>query len=55
MNIQLKEQIKSYIHLLNEGSDNAEYLRGQVELGMYLLGYEDDGYELRLELESVVN
>jgi len=49
----LKEQIKTYIHLLNEGSDNTEYLRGQVELAMNLLGYDGDTEDtLRAELES---
>lgn len=48
----LREQIKQYIYLLNNGSDNTEYLRGQVELAMHLLGYDGDGDELRLELES---
>ena len=49
----LKEQIKEYIYLLNEGSDNAEYLRGQVELAMNLIGYEaGEEDSLREELES---
>jgi hypothetical protein len=38
----MKEQIINWITLLNEGSDNKEYLRGQVELAMSLLGYTYD-------------
>lgn len=38
----MKEQIRNWITLLNEGSDNEEYLRGQVELAMGLLGYTYD-------------
>ena len=38
----MKEQIINWITLLNEGSDNQEYLRGQVELAMSLLGYTYD-------------
>jgi hypothetical protein len=53
METNLKEQIKKYIHMLNEGSDNSEYLRGQVELAMNLLGYDSDNEDsLRNELES---
>lgn len=47
-----KDQIKNIICLLNNGSDNGEYLRGQVELAMYLIGYEGDGDDLRKELEE---
>jgi len=53
MSKNLKEQIKASIHLLNDGSDNAEYLRGQVELAMNLLGYDNDNADtLYAELES---
>jgi hypothetical protein len=52
MDYALKERIREFIHLLNNGSDNTEYLRGQVELAMNLLGYENDGEELRAELEA---
>lgn len=48
----MKEELKQAIYLFNNGSDNAEYLRGQVELAMHLLGYTDDGDELRAELEE---
>jgi hypothetical protein len=48
----LKNSIREAIRLYNEGSDNSEYLRGQIELAMYLLGYEGDGTDLRVELES---
>lgn len=51
----LKETIKRIICDLNDDADaNPEYLRGQVELAMNLLGYstvEDfDGDNLRAEL-----
>lgn len=50
----MKDQIKKYIHLLNDGSDNNEYLRGQVELAMNLLGYSTDTQDaLREELTNV--
>mgnify|MGYP006274354761 CR=1 FL=1 len=48
----LKQWIKNAIYLYNNGSDNAEYLRGQVELAMYLLGGTADDEELRAELEG---
>ena len=37
------DELQSHITLLNEGSDNEEYLRGQVELAMMILGitYDD--------------
>lgn len=38
--------VKKWIALFNEGSDNAEYERGQIELAVALLGYtEDDAAE----------
>jgi hypothetical protein len=56
MNDNLKEQIKGYISLLNEGSDNSEYLRGQVELAMNLLGYDNDNADaLYAELKGANN
>lgn len=48
----LKLWIKNAIYLYNNGSTNAEYLRGQVELAMYLLGGTSDDEELRIELEN---
>lgn len=51
----MREQLRQIVWLLNNGSDNSEYLRGQVELVMHLLGYEDDGDELRAEVESWAN
>lgn len=36
--MDLEELIKSAIHLYNDGSDNTEYLRGQLELAEFLLG-----------------
>lgn len=50
------EEIKEFITLLNDGSDNKEYLRGQVELGMALLGKTYDDVELVSQLtEGVTN
>jgi hypothetical protein len=42
--------IQQWITLLNEGSDNKEYLRGQIELAMALLGYTYDDEKLVNEL-----
>lgn len=36
--MDLEERIKSAIRLYNDGSDNVEYLRGQLELAEFLLG-----------------
>jgi hypothetical protein len=33
----MKEKLIEAIRLYNEGSDNEEYLRGQIELAMHLL------------------
>lgn len=44
------EQIKQALYLFNNGSDNAEYLRGQLELAMFLLGQTEDNTELKSEL-----
>jgi len=49
----LFEKIKSGISLYNTGSDNVEYLRGQVELAMFLLGWDTDDERLRLVLETI--
>jgi hypothetical protein len=51
MNSELLERVKSAIHLFNGGSDNSEYLRGQIELAMFLIGSDDE--ELRAELEKI--
>lgn len=40
--ISLEERIISGIELFNDGSDNSEYLRGQLELASFLLGKEID-------------
>lgn len=32
---------------LNEGADYPDYLRGQIDLLLALVGYAGDGYELR--------
>jgi hypothetical protein len=34
--------MKDWIALFNEGSDNTEYERGQIELAVALLGYTED-------------
>lgn len=49
----LKQEIAAHIALLNYRSDNDEYLRGQVELAMHLIGYTDDGDDLRAELTNL--
>lgn len=41
----LEERIKSAIELYNDGSDNTEYLRGQLELAEFLLGKKLEGFE----------
>ena len=51
----LKQWIKNAIYLYNNGSDNAEYLRGQVELGLYLLGGSVDDHVLLTELENAAH
>ena len=35
-------EIKKWIALFNDGSDNEEYERGQIELAIALLGYTED-------------
>lgn len=40
--------------LNSDRSVNGEYLRGQIELALQMLGYEDDGYGERLELERLI-
>lgn len=42
----LRELIIRGIGFMNEGSDNLEYLRGQCELGMFLLGETYDNGSL---------
>lgn len=37
--MDLEKRIESALSLFNDGSDNAEYLRGQLELAEFLLGY----------------
>lgn len=50
----LKDSLVSIIRELNESPDsNTEYIRGQLELAMYLTGYEDDGYFQKLELVTL--
>lgn len=53
MDNELLARIKSALHLFNEGSDNSEYLRGQTELAMFLLGWDNDDETLRAQLEEV--
>ena len=48
----LKQWVKNAIYLYNNGSTNAEYLRGQVELAMYLLGGTSDDEEFMAEIKS---
>lgn len=49
--VSMKQQeMKQWIALLNDGSDNKEYLRGQVELALALLGKTYDDVELVNEL-----
>lgn len=52
--VKLKDKIKSAISLFNSGSDNKEYLRGQVELALFLLD-DEQNEELKAELERVAN
>ena len=47
----LLERVKQGIYLFNSGSDNAEYLRGQIEFAMFLLGSDDE--ELMEELQAI--
>ena len=49
--MELLERIKSGLYLFNTGSDNNEYLRGQLELSMFLLDSTSD--ELIAELAKV--
>jgi hypothetical protein len=53
----LKESLIEGIRLHNEGSDNSEYLRGQLELAMFLLGvtYEDNKTVSQLTNEGTDN
>ena len=53
----LKESLIEGIRLHNEGSDNSEYLRGQLELAMFLLGvtYEDNKTVSQLTNEGIDN
>lgn len=51
----IRHAIEDIIRDLNESQhSNPEYLRGQVEMAMCLLGYEDDGYDLRQELTNIL-
>lgn len=46
-----KKALIEIIRDLNESvTSNPEYLRGQVELAVSLLGYSDDGYAEQLSL-----
>ena len=49
------QEVKEWITLLNDGSDNKEYLRGQVELALALLGKTYDDIELVNELTGGSN
>lgn len=48
---ELLASIKRGLQLFNEGSDNTEYLRGQTELAMFLLGWDNDDEDLKAQLE----
>lgn len=52
--MELIDRIKVGINLFNIGSDNSEYLRGQVELAMFLLG-DEQNEELLIELMQEAN
>ena len=41
--------VKGWIALFNEGSDNEEYERGQIELAVALLGYTEDTADEAIE------
>lgn len=45
-------QLKEAIHIYNDGSDNSEYLRGQIELALHLLGASYDDVDVVAELTS---
>jgi hypothetical protein len=51
MEDSLKTILVDAIKLYNEGSDNEEYLRGQVELAMHLL--ETDWYDKEIVSELI--
>ena len=48
--VDLKTRLVEAIKLYNEGSDNEEYFRGQVELAMHLLDAGWDDKEIVSEL-----
>ncbi len=52
--MELKEKIKSAIRLFNVGSNNEEYLRGQIELSLFLLD-DEQNEQLKAELERETN
>ena len=52
---EMKQEMKQWITLLNDGSDNKEYLRGQGELALSLLGKTYDDVELINELTGGKN
>jgi hypothetical protein len=52
---ELKESLLYAIKMYNDDKEvNPEYLRGQVELSMFLLGETSDNEELYAELENAV-
>jgi len=51
----LKASLIEGIRLHNEGSDNPEYLRGQLELAMFLLGATYDNNEIVSQLKGYDN
>lgn len=40
---QLDEQLRRGIRFHNDDASNPEYLRGQVEMAAYIIGYSDPG------------
>lgn len=52
--MNLLNKVRQGISLFNAGSDNKEYLRGQIELALFLLGQEDNE-QLKIELEREIN
>jgi hypothetical protein len=51
-NQDIRARIVEGIRFMNDGSDNTEYLRGQVELGLFILGATYDDNVLVAELEG---
>lgn len=53
--MSIKQKFIDIIADLNSDSvENIEYKRGQIELAIYFMGYEDDGYHEKQELAAAV-